>query len=55
MITCPKCGTQLEVGTTFCTNCGAKRPEDDGKWECPNCKAENDGNFCANCGAKKTQ
>ena len=23
MITCPKCGTQLEDGTTFCTSCGA--------------------------------
>ena len=23
MITCPKCGTQLEDGTTFCTNCGS--------------------------------
>ena len=26
MITCPKCGTQLEDGTTFCTNCGSPIP-----------------------------
>lgn len=26
---------------------------DDGKWICPSCNAENNGNFCANCGTKK--
>ena len=25
------------------------------KWECANCKKENEGEFCSNCGAKKPE
>ena len=34
----------------FCTECGAKKPEDG--WQCA-CGAVNKGKFCAECGAKK--
>jgi membrane protease subunit (stomatin/prohibitin family) len=34
----------------FCSQCGAKKPEE--KWTC-SCGAVNTGNFCPQCGAKK--
>mgnify|MGYP003500437598 FL=1 len=34
----------------FCTECGAKKPEDG--WKC-SCGAVNKGKFCSECGAKK--
>ena len=36
----------------FCTECGAKKPEDG--WKC-SCGAVNKGKFCAECGAKKPE
>ena len=36
----------------FCTECGAKKPEESGNWTC-SCGAINKGKFCSECGAKK--
>ncbi|MBO5048904.1 MAG: SPFH domain-containing protein [Oscillospiraceae bacterium] len=36
----------------FCTECGAKRPENKQGWTC-SCGTLNRGNFCSECGAKK--
>ena len=51
--TCPDCGS-LNAGN-FCTECGAKRPEE---IACPDCGAvypiDTDYRFCMECGAKLT-
>lgn len=46
-----KCGAT--VTGKFCTECGAKKPEDG--WTCPSCGATNKGKFCSECGAKKPE
>ena len=46
------CGTVNEG--KFCTNCGAKKPEQPEGWTCT-CGAVNKGRFCTNCGAKKPE
>ena len=47
-----KCACGAVNTGKFCTECGAKKPEDDG-WKCPSCGAVNKGKFCMDCGAKK--
>lgn len=42
------CGTQ-NTGN-FCTNCGAKKPEQASGWFCGECGTKNEGKFCTNCG-----
>ena len=37
----------------FCTDCGAKKPENSGTWVCKSCGSQNKGKFCMECGAKK--
>ena len=44
------CTCGATVTGKFCTECGAKKPEDG--WTCT-CGAVNKGKFCAECGAKK--
>ncbi len=46
---CPSCGAM--ANGKFCTECGAKKPENDG-WTCK-CGSVNKGNFCPECGAKR--
>ena len=48
-----KCKCGATVTGKFCTECGAKKPEDG--WTCPSCGATNKGKFCAECGAKKPE
>ncbi|MBR3779923.1 MAG: SPFH domain-containing protein [Clostridia bacterium] len=48
-----KCACGATVSGNFCTECGAKKPEDEG-WTC-SCGAVNKGKFCPNCGAKKPE
>ena len=48
-----KCSCGAENSGNFCTQCGAKKPENN-TWKC-SCGAENSGNFCTNCGAKKPE
>ncbi len=45
-----KCACGAVNSGNFCTECGAKKPEDG--WKCA-CGAVNKGNFCSECGAKK--
>ena len=45
-----KCTCGATVSGNFCTECGAKKPEEG--WKCA-CGATNKGKFCSNCGAKK--
>ena len=47
-----KCACGNVVSGKFCTECGAKRPEDG--WKC-SCGNVNKGKFCPNCGAKKPE
>ena len=50
MITCPKCGKELQDGTKFCDNCGTQIFE---TIFCPNCGAQTstEFKFCQKCGA----
>ena len=48
-----KCSCGATVTGKFCTECGAKKPENDG-WTC-SCGAVNKGKFCSECGAKKPE
>ncbi len=43
------CGN--EASGKFCSNCGAKKPQQNGSWTCA-CGNEATGKFCSNCGAK---
>lgn len=49
-----KCSCGATVNGNFCTNCGAKKPEEPQGWTCA-CGAVNKGKFCADCGAKKPE
>lgn len=53
MITCPKCGKELEDGAKFCEGCGAQISA---SVFCPSCGAENGTEFafCQTCGASLT-
>ncbi len=48
-----KCSCGATVTGKFCTECGAKKPENGG-WTC-SCGAVNKGKFCSECGAKKPE
>ncbi len=49
---CQKCGREMQPGTKFCNNCGAKVVAG-GKKFCPECGREfKGGKFCQNCGHK---
>ena len=49
-----KCSCGATVTGKFCTECGAKKPEDG--WTCPSCGATGDkGKFCSECGTKKPE
>lgn len=48
-----KCKCGATVTGKFCTECGAKKPDDG--WTCPSCGARNKGKFCAECGTKKPE
>lgn len=46
-----KCACGAVSTGKFCTECGAKKPENS-TWKC-SCGSENSGKFCQNCGAKR--
>ena len=48
-----KCACGAMATGKFCTECGAKKPEENG-WTC-SCGAVNKGKFCSECGAKKPE
>ena len=49
-----KCSCGATVTGKFCTECGAKKPEDG--WTCPSCGSTgNKGKFCSECGTKKPE
>ncbi len=48
-----KCKCGATVTGKFCTECGAKKPDDG--WTCPSCGATNKGKFCSECGTKKPE
>ena len=59
---CPKCGTEVDINTTFCPSCGAEQEKIEveafvpkGKRKCSGCgEIIDDKNvFCPKCGAKK--
>ncbi len=52
-LTGSKCACGATVSGNFCTECGAKKPTEEG-WTC-SCGAVNKGKFCPNCGAKKPE
>lgn len=47
------CSCGAQNNGNFCTNCGAKKPEQAKGWFCGNCGTKNEGNFCTNCGQPK--
>lgn len=52
---CPHCGEELSANSSFCNNCGAVIPKDNGDLiECQNCgkMISKEKKFCAYCGAK---
>ena len=48
-----KCKCGATVTGKFCTECGAKKPDEG--WTCPSCGATNKGKFCSECGTKKPE
>ena len=47
------CG-QKGITSNFCPNCGARKPEPQTGWDCPQCGTRGiTSNFCPNCGQKK--
>ena len=48
-----KCVCGATVNGNFCTECGAKKPENEG-WTC-SCGSVNKGKFCPECGQKKPE
>ena len=52
-ITCPNCGTKLQKGSKFCSECGTKI--ENAEYICKNCgsKMSADGKFCSNCGTRR--
>ena len=48
-----KCSCGASNTGKFCTECGAKKPEENA-WKCA-CGASNTGKFCTECGAKKPE
>ena len=52
---CPVCGHK-NITTSFCPDCGGKRPEAKTGWDCTQCGTKNiQSKFCPNCGAKKPE
>ena len=59
---CPKCYAEIPPGTTFCTNCGYRLPQELSREQgqiqpgntCPNCNSilETGAKFCTTCGYK---
>lgn len=47
-----KCACGAMATGKFCTECGAKKPEEAAGWKCT-CGAVNKGKFCPECGSKK--
>ena len=49
ILTCLKCGSIVDAGTKFCTNCGSQAPTTN---NCPKCNSslEVGERFCSNCG-----
>ena len=47
------CG-QTGISSNFCPNCGAKKPQPQTGWDCPQCGLTGiASNFCPNCGTQK--
>ena len=43
---CTNCGKEIQEGSAFCPECGAKKPEKN-TWDCPNCGNKGiDAKFC---------
>jgi len=53
-VACPKCGTEADAGSKFCSSCGTALPQ---AVECPACHAQNDpgSKFCDQCGTALAQ
>lgn len=51
------CNTHMSGDTKFCSNCGAKKPEEKqmNTWNCKCGNLISNGNFCPNCGSKKPE
>ncbi len=55
LITCSSCGSQVDIGSTFCPTCGNDLSSDKaGFKKCPNCNAYYAENvtFCGQCGTR---
>lgn len=45
---CPNCKKKVEG--RFCSDCGAKKPDESSEKKCPKCGAKVNGKFCSECG-----